>query len=103
MAAEFDTLAPLVAEKNRMTNQLEKLLSDPHAASVAAAFRKRLAAIVTAAKENETLLASARAGVQSAQLRIQDIVNRQRNVGAYSESGEKVMAPDAGVSKRKLA
>lgn len=103
LAARFDAVGPILQDKQRMTAQLEKMLIDPRHSSQAPAFRRALAALVSLAQENETLLAAAQVGVKSARARLQDIVNRQRNVGVYGEFGEKLLTPDAGVTRRKLA
>lgn len=103
LAARFDEIASITARKQALAAQLETMLLDARHAAQAPAFRRGLAAIGALAEENEKLLAAAQAGVRSAQARLQDIVNRQRNVGVYGEMGEKLMTPDAGVSRRKMA
>ncbi|MEE2690773.1 MAG: hypothetical protein VX640_04440 [Pseudomonadota bacterium] len=103
LAGRFDGIASILQEKQKLSSRLDEMLLDQRYAPQAPAFRRNLSAIVALAQENETLLASARIGVKAAQKRIQDIVNRQRNIGVYGETGEKLMTPDAGVTRRKLA
>lgn len=103
LAARFDQIAAITTRKQALGAQLEAMLLDARHAAQAPAFRRGLAAVGALAEENEKLLAAAQAGVRSAQARLQDIVNRQRNVGVYGEMGEKLMTPDAGVSRRKMA
>ncbi|MEQ8178203.1 MAG: hypothetical protein RIC52_06125 [Amphiplicatus sp.] len=103
LAANFDAVAPILQRKQNLTTQLEAMLLDPRHSSHATAFRRGLSSVVSLAQENEALLAAAQVGVKSARTRLQDIVNRQRNVGVYGEFGEKLLTPDAGVTRRKLA
>lgn len=103
LAGQYDGLGALTAEKEKLAVRLDALLIDPRSAAQAPAFRRRLAQIVSLAKENEGLIAAAKSGVVSAQSRIKDIINRQRNIGVYGESGEKLLAPESGVTRRKLA
>lgn len=103
LAAKFDAVAPILQSKQKLTAQLETMLLDPRFSNHASVFRRGLTAIVSLAQENEALLAAAQVGVKSARTRLQDIVNRQRNVGVYGEFGEKLLTPDAGVTRRKLA
>ncbi len=103
LAARFDAVGPILQSKQRLTERLEGMLLDPRHSSHASAFRRALSGVVSLAQENEALLAAAQVGVKSARARLQDIVNRQRNVGVYGEFGEKLLTPDAGVTRRKLA
>ncbi|MEQ8936610.1 MAG: hypothetical protein RIE56_12550 [Amphiplicatus sp.] len=103
LAAKFDAVGPILQTKQKLTAQLEAMLLEPRYSSQAPIFRRGLSSIVSLAQENEALLSAAQVGVKSARTRLQDIVNRQRNVGVYGEFGEKLLTPDAGVTRRKLA
>lgn len=98
----FD-LKAIAADKDALSSRLDALLLDPLNIAQQSAVRKRLAAIVKLAQENEALMNAAKVGVISAKARIKDIISRQRNIGVYAENGERPFVPDAGVTRRKLA
>jgi flagellar biosynthesis/type III secretory pathway chaperone len=55
------------------------------------------------AKENETLLQSAKYGVTAAQRRITAIKNAESIVGTYTQDGDKLRTQDAAITRRKIA
>ena len=103
LSGRYEGLSALAGEKDALAKRLETLLINPRISGPTTAFRRRLVEIDRLARENETLLAAAKAGVTAAKSRLKDIVARQRNVGVYGETGEKLMAHDALSSRRKLA
>lgn len=90
-------------EKERRADVLDGVLTDGRAVASFPAYRGRIAALARAAAENERLLEAARNGVISAQARLKDVINRERNVGVYAEGGGKLMSSEAGVTRRKTA
>lgn len=102
LAGKYDALAALAGDKEQLTGALDRMLLDGTVAQ-APVWRRRLAAIVARAQENEQLLAAAKSGAAYARARLQEIVNRQRSVGVYAETGAKPLVPDAGVTRRKFA
>lgn len=103
LAGDFGKVCALTKEKERRATELDHLLTDAATARAVPAFRRRLAEIAKAAGENEKLLEAARNGVVSARARLKDVVYRERNIGAYAESGAKIMSDEAGVTRRKTA
>lgn len=103
LSGKYSSLGEITAEKEKLAALLDRLLLAPANAAQAPAFRKRIAAVIKLAQENEQLLRSAKAGVSFAQARLKEIINRQRNVGVYSESGEKPLVPGAAATRGKFA
>ena len=103
LSGRLTSLADICAEKEELSRRLDAMLGDRANAASAPAFRKALAALVSLAQENEKLLGAAQSGVAFAQTRLKDIINRQRNVGVYSETGDKPLIPGAAVTRRKFA
>jgi hypothetical protein len=103
LSADYVALGGAVAEKDGLSASLESLLLDRANAGQEAVLRKRLSALVRLAQENENLMLSAKIGVAAAKARIKDIINRQRNIGVYSENGERPFVPGAAVTRQKLA
>ncbi len=103
LGGAYDVVGAAVSEKERLATLLDVMLADQTRAAQLPAYRKRIKRIVEAAKENEALLRAAKMGAASARSRIADILNRQRMVGVYAESGDKVLAPGAGVTRQKFA
>lgn len=103
LAGRYEALAVLSAEKERLAVALDAMLIDPAYAAQAPAFTKKLSAIIALASENETLIAAAKLGVVSAKARVRELINRQRTIGVYGSTGEKLVSSDACVSRRKLA
>ena len=103
LAGDFASVGALTKDKERRATELDRLLTDAATARAVPAFRKRLADIAKAASENERLLDAARNGVMSARARLKDVVYRERNIGAYAETGAKIMSDEAGVTRRKTA
>lgn len=103
LGGAYQTVAQLLSEKERLGAILDSILLDPGMATQLPAFRKKLQGLASAAKDNERLLAAAKGGANLAQVRIKNILNSQQMVGVYGEAGEKVLAPDAGVSRQKFA
>lgn len=99
----YGALGELTHDKEQLSARLDALLLDLANTAQQSGVRKRLAAIVKLAQENEVLMSAAKVGVISAKARIKDIINRQRNIGVYSENGERPFVPDAGVTKQKFA
>ncbi|MBY0421778.1 MAG: hypothetical protein K2Q06_05700 [Parvularculaceae bacterium] len=103
LAGDFAKVGSMAAEKDRRASELDRLLTDAETARAASAFRRRLSEIARAASENEKLLDAARNGVMSARARLKDVVYRERNIGAYAETGAKIVSDEAGVTRRKTA
>ena len=103
LAGRYDEVGAIARQKEELSSGLDRALIDPQNGAQISVFRKRLASIVSRAQENERLLDAAKAGVATARARLKDIMNRERNVGVYSEIGEKPLVPDAGVTRRKFA
>lgn len=103
LAGAYDVVSAACAEKERLGALLEVMLGDERRAAQLPAFRLRVKKIAEAAKENEKLLLAARNGAASARSRINEILSRQRMVGVYAESGDKVLAPGANVTRQKFA
>jgi hypothetical protein len=99
----YEALGEIAREKERLSGALDALLLDRANTAQQSVFRKRLATIARLAQENEQLLSAAKLGVASAKARIKDIINRQRNIGVYSENGDRPFVPDAGVTRQKFA
>lgn len=103
LAGAYDSVSAMTAEKERLAMQFEAALIDRRTAAQFPAYRKRIRKILEAAKENESLFAAAKSGVKSAQARISEILSKQQMIGVYAESGDKILAPGAGVSRQKFA
>ncbi|GAB4530902.1 MAG: hypothetical protein Kow00133_19610 [Amphiplicatus sp.] len=103
LEGRYDALDAIVARKESLAEALDRMLLDPRLAAQAPAWRKQIAALAALAKENEAMIDAAKAGVAGARRRINEILNRQRNVGVYGETGEKLLAPGAGVTREKFA
>ncbi|MBB5517324.1 hypothetical protein [Amphiplicatus metriothermophilus] len=103
LEGRYDALGPVAARKESLAEELDRMLLEPRIAAQAPAWRKQIAALAALAKENEAVIDAAKAGVAGARRRINEILSRQRNVGVYGETGEKLLAPGAGVTRQKLA
>lgn len=103
LSGAYGVVVATTSEKERLANLLDTMLADEARSAQLPAYRKRIRKILEAAKETETLLHAARMGAASARSRIMDILTRQRMVGVYAESGDKVLAPGAGVTRQKFA
>lgn len=103
LAGAYDSVSAATSAKDRLGRLLETMLVDERRAGQLPAYRRRIKKIVEAAKENESLLNAAKLGAASARSRIKDILNQQRTVGVYAETGDKLMSPGAGVSRQKFA
>lgn len=103
LEGRYDALGQTATRKESLAEELDRMLLDPSIAAQAPAWRKQIAALAAQAKENEAIIDAARAGVVGARRRINEILNRQRNVGVYGETGEKLLAPGAGMTRQKLA
>ncbi len=103
LEGRYDDLPRVSAEKNRVAEVFDQILREPANAARAAIYRKRLAAVVQRAQENEALLHSAKIGAASAQARVKEIMSRQRTIGVYAETGDKPLVPNACMSRQKLA
>lgn len=103
LAGAYDVVSAAAVEKERLGSLLEAMLVDERRAAQLPAYRLRVRKIVEAAKENEKLLIAARNGAASARSRINDILSRQRMVGVYAESGDKILAPGASITRQKFA
>lgn len=103
LAGAYDVVSAAAAEKERLGSLLEAMLVDERRAAQLPAYRLRVRKIVESAKENEKLLLAARNGAASARSRINDILSRQRMVGVYAESGDKILAPGASITRQKFA
>lgn len=103
LAGNYNVVSAASAEKERLGELLEAMLMDERRAAQLPAYRLRVKKIVEAAKQNEKLLLAAKNGAASARSRINEILGRQRMVGVYAESGAKIMAPGASVTRQKFA
>lgn len=103
LAARYEALGDIAREKEQLSARLDALLLDRANTAQQFTVRKSLSAVVRLAQENEKLMSAAKIGVASAKARIKDIVNRQRNIGVYSENGDRPFVPDAGVTRQKFA
>lgn len=103
LAGAYNVVGAASVEKERLGALLEAMLVDERRAAQLPAYRLRVKKIVEAAKENEKLLLAARNGVASARSRINDILSRQRMVGVYAETGDKILAPGASITRQKFA
>lgn len=103
LAGDYSRLVEIAQEKEQLATTLDRLFLEQTNASQAPAFRKSIAAIVSLAQENEQLLHAAKTGVSFAQARLKEIINRQRNVGVYNETGEKPLIPGATATRGKFA
>lgn len=99
----YFALEELARSKEHLSARLDALLLDLANTAQQSAVRRQLAAIVKLAQENEGLMNAAKVGIISAKARIKDIINRQRNIGVYTESGERPFVPDACITRKKLA
>lgn len=103
LSGAYGVVGATLSEKERLAALLDAMLADQTRSAQLPAYRRRIKRILEAAKETETLLHAAKMGAASARSRIIDILNRQRMVGVYAESGDKVLAPGAGVTRQKFA
>lgn len=103
LSGRYTELSELMEHKQTLSERLDRLMVDQKIAKKAQLYRKSLSALVKQARENETLLEAAKAGAGQAHSRIHDLLNKQRNVGVYGQAGDKVMMPNAGVSRCKIA
>lgn len=103
LAGAYDTLAEITEYKSRYLSALAHYLETEEYGPSLRAHAAHIEQIKKLAVENERLLNAAKAGVQSAQSSLKKIMNRDSYVGAYAENGEKLLAPDAGVTRRKFA
>lgn len=103
LSGAYDVIGAAAEEKERLSGLLAALLSDQKHAAQFPAYRRRTRKLLEAAKENEELLRAAKVGVASAQSRIKDVLKQQRMVGVYAESGDKLIAPGASVTRQKFA
>ncbi|MFQ5562736.1 MAG: hypothetical protein ACE5FO_04110 [Parvularculaceae bacterium] len=103
LEGDYLELPALAAEKDESVNALDRLLVEPGNIKQLPVYKKRFAKVTALSQENENLLNSARAGVESAQARIKDVINRHRSVGVYGQDGDKPLVPDAGVTRWKMA
>ncbi|MEM8935813.1 MAG: hypothetical protein AAGC77_05345 [Pseudomonadota bacterium] len=100
---DYQHLADISKQKERLCSILDRLMVAPANLKKISLYRKALSSLGIQAKENEKLLMSAKTGMARAHGRVKDIINRQRNVGVYGASGDKLMTPGAGVSRSKMA
>lgn len=103
LTGDFAAVGATAKEKARGAATLDAAIIAATAAGTAPAFRTRIAKLAAAASENEGLLEAAKNGVTSARARLQDILQRERNVGVYGEGGGKIVSAEAGVTRRKTA
>ena len=103
IAGRYEDLNSLIEMKQSLSERLDRLLVDKQIAKKASIYRKSLSSLVRLAKENEDLLEAAKTGASQAHSRIHDLLNKQRNVGVYGQTGDKLMMPNAGVSRCKIA
>ena len=103
LAGNFIDLQKIADRKAKGLAALQQSISDLRPPSLFESYLPKITKLKSRAKENETLLLAAKEGVQSAKTRIDTLINRSLNIGTYGEFGEKVPAPDAGVTRTKLA
>ncbi|MBI1366968.1 MAG: hypothetical protein GC153_13555 [Alphaproteobacteria bacterium] len=103
LAGRYDEAGAIARRKEELCEALDRALIDPLNAAQISVFRKRLSALVARAQENEQHLSAAKAGVSMARARLREIMNRERNVGVYGETGEKPLVPNACVTRHKFA
>lgn len=103
LGGDYDKVGAIASQKDALAAALDRALNDSRIAAQLPAYRRQIRRIAEAAQENEALLNGAKAGAALASARVKEILSRQRVVGVYGESGEKLLAPDASVTRRKLA
>lgn len=103
MAGDYAGLDEIAEKKAFYSSGLDAYFADASVRTAMHPFVEQIRRIQKLAAQNETLLAAAKAGVSSAKTRLANIIGQERTVGAYTMTGEKLRAPDAGVTKCKLA
>ena len=102
-AGRYSDLTELSEHKLALSDALDKMLIDQRFAKRGNNYRNALRKLARLAGENERLLAAAKDGATQARQHIKDIIRRQRNVGVYGAAGDKVMMPNSGATRGKLA
>ncbi|MBT8472562.1 MAG: hypothetical protein HKN14_13125 [Marinicaulis sp.] len=102
-AGAFEKLEKIADRKQLRIAALEKLLNNPQLRHEIGQCSKEIERFERNARENESLLLSAKNGVSAAKHRLKQIAMRARNIGVYGENGNKIQTHNSVVTRNKIA
>ena len=102
-AGAFEKLEKIADRKKLRIAALEKFLNDPRLRHEIGRCSKEIARFERSARENESLLLSAKNGVSAAKHRLKQIAARASNIGVYGENGTKIPTHNSVVTRNKIA
>lgn len=98
----FDDLPSINKKKSHYMALLESAFTT-ESPQILSAYKEKLSRIAKLSKENEKLLSAAKSGTNAAITRIRSLLDREKTVGTYTQSGYKLQTHDAGVTREKIA